>query len=860
MATTYSTNLKLALPANGEQSNVWGTTTNNNLGTLLEQAITGIQSITMTNANYLLTNLNGVSDEARNAVIIASGTLSSSYNILVPNNQTKLYVIVNNTTQDIGVQTWSGSGLSGTGLIATIPQGSSVMIYCTGSNCYTIAPYTAYTALPIAFEGYASGTTLTVTSAPTAPLKAGQTIYNPGILYTTSGFPDNTTIVNQVSGTTGGVGVYTINNASTVGAANYPQPITAVNILTQIATLDYVQSQMQSPYFQGAPCSDTATAAAYEGTMASDILILSKYYILGNPIGLGQYINGVDVADGTYVSAWGTGTAGNAVFNGYISGTTLTVGASAGSFVVGNTYTIASVGTTSFTSIGAAANTVGTTFVATGVGTGTGTAYFGSVTGTITTSQYLIAPGSTVSPKTKISSGSGITWTVSVSQTLGSATNLVTFDAFGPILSTSGPTDLGWVTVQNDLQPLATSVARTPMISFLSPLQLANTLFVSNISYLLGTLGTQNDEAVNIRGGSINNTSFTNGSISNLSTDLAVSDGGTGNSTFTSNAVLLGNGANPLKTVSPGTPGNVLTSQATSTIGVGSLVTGTEYSITSVGTTDWTTVGATASGSFIGTISGTVGTGSISGTTLTISSVVSGSYCVGQVISGTGVTVGTTITAYGTGTGGAGTYTVSASQTVASTAISGAATVLNVTSVSSGTISVGKAISGSGVTAGTTITRLGKGTGGTGTYLVSNAQTVSSTTITLQPSAGTPFTASGTGTGTGTASTNGWASAAPVVNPSVGVGQTWQNVTSSRALSTNYTNSTGKPIQVSVTIYQADGGVSFVVDGVTVAQSGQTGGGGNDIHNVSIIVPNGSVYSASRLTGTSSSFAWVELR
>ena len=46
----------------------------------------------------------------------------------------------------------------------------------------------------------------------------------------------------------------------------------------------------------------------------------------------------------------------------------------AGNFVVGATYTIVTVGTTSFTGIGATANTVGVTFVATGAGSGTGTA------------------------------------------------------------------------------------------------------------------------------------------------------------------------------------------------------------------------------------------------------------------------------------------------------------------------------------------------------------------------------------------------------------------------------------------------------------------------------------------------------
>lgn len=60
---------------------------------------------------------------------------------------------------------------------------------------------------------------------------------------------------------------------------------------------------------------------------------------------------------------------------------------------------------------------------------------------------------------------------------------------------------------------------------------------------------------------------------------------------------------------------------------------------------------------------------SISTTTLTVGGTITGTFAVGQVISGTGVTTGTRITALGTGTGGAGTYTVSVSQTVASTAI-----------------------------------------------------------------------------------------------------------------------------------------------------------------------------------------------
>ena len=64
-------------------------------------------------------------------------------------------------------------------------------------------------------------------------------------------------------------------------------------------------------------------------------------------------------------------------------------------------------------------------------------------------------------------------------------------------------------------------------------------------------------------------------------------------------------------------------------------------------------------------------TGSISGTTLTVTAVTSGNIGIGSTISGTGVTVGTTITALGSGTGSTGTYIVSVSQTVASTTITG---------------------------------------------------------------------------------------------------------------------------------------------------------------------------------------------
>lgn len=65
------------------------------------------------------------------------------------------------------------------------------------------------------------------------------------------------------------------------------------------------------------------------------------------------------------------------------------------------------------------------------------------------------------------------------------------------------------------------------------------------------------------------------------------------------------------------------------------------------------------------------GTAQISGTTMTVTALASGTYGIGQELEWDGMVSGTTITALGTGTGGTGTYTVSASQTVSSTTITG---------------------------------------------------------------------------------------------------------------------------------------------------------------------------------------------
>ena len=113
--------------------------------------------------------------------------------------------------------------------------------------------------------------------------------------------------------------------------------------------------------------------------------------------------------------------------------------------------------------------------------------------------------------------------------------------------------------------------------------------------------------------------------------------------------------------------------------------------------------------------------GSVSGTTLTVTTMKSGTIAVGQSLFGLGVTNETVITSLGTGTGGVGTYGINISQTEPSEIFSSVAvgavitasisgSTLTVTGVSSGTLYPGQTIQGSSVTANTIITALGSGT------------------------------------------------------------------------------------------------------------------------------------------------------
>jgi hypothetical protein len=197
MASTYSS-LKIELIGTGDQSGTWGSTTNVNLGTAIEEAITGSADVAFSSADVTLTlsDTNGA-QTARNLRLNLTGTSGGARNLTVPNIE-KFYIIANGLADDVTVK-------NTTGTTYTVPAGTTGQVYSTGtgvkaglnffegsllSNAAVILGG-AINATPIGAISASTGafTTLAATSISglTTPLSVGQggtgvTTFSPGTL------------------------------------------------------------------------------------------------------------------------------------------------------------------------------------------------------------------------------------------------------------------------------------------------------------------------------------------------------------------------------------------------------------------------------------------------------------------------------------------------------------------------------------------------------------------------------------------------------------------------------------------------------------------------------------------------------
>jgi hypothetical protein len=167
MASTYSS-LKIELIGTGEQTGTWGATTNTNLGTALEEAITGSADVTFASGTVTLTLTDtNATQAARNLRLNLTGTSGGAQNLIVPAIE-KLYLVNNGCADTITVKNSTGSGVA-------VPAGKSMFVFNNGTDVLNAISY--ITALATATATITGGTITGITQLDVAGTSsAGATV------------------------------------------------------------------------------------------------------------------------------------------------------------------------------------------------------------------------------------------------------------------------------------------------------------------------------------------------------------------------------------------------------------------------------------------------------------------------------------------------------------------------------------------------------------------------------------------------------------------------------------------------------------------------------------------------------------
>jgi hypothetical protein len=219
MASTFS-ELKFELIGTGDQAGNWGETTNSNIGTAIEQAITGLGNpVFTTDADLTISLTDTVASQTARALVLnmtSTGSLTAPRNLVVPTIE-KQYIVQNNTTggRSITVKTAAGTGI-------TVPNGAKVHLYVDGVNVVDAVSYfsslTLGTPLGISQGGTGQTTRQAAMDALAGAVTAGQYLRGDGtdVVMSAIQAADVPTLNQNTTGTAGNVsGVVAVANGGT---------------------------------------------------------------------------------------------------------------------------------------------------------------------------------------------------------------------------------------------------------------------------------------------------------------------------------------------------------------------------------------------------------------------------------------------------------------------------------------------------------------------------------------------------------------------------------------------------------------------------------------------------------------------
>tara|TARA_R110002126_G_scaffold175451_1_gene324116 strand:- start:5656 stop:6717 length:1062 start_codon:yes stop_codon:yes gene_type:complete len=258
MASTYSP-LKIELIGTGDQSGTWGATTNTNLGTALEEAITGSADVAFSSADVTvtLTDVN-TTQTARNLRLNLTGTSGGARNLILGSGCQieKLYLVNNGCADAITVKNTTGTGIA-------VAAGKSMFVFNNGTNVVDAVTYlsslTLGTALPVA----SGGTGVTSSAAAPFALKGAN-----------SDITSLTGLTTALSVNQGGTG------ATTLAGANIP----VTNVANSFTGLQTFVGTSSNADLKTSNIIETATvsATAATGTINYDITTQSVLYYTSN--------------------------------------------------------------------------------------------------------------------------------------------------------------------------------------------------------------------------------------------------------------------------------------------------------------------------------------------------------------------------------------------------------------------------------------------------------------------------------------------------------------------------------------------------------------------------------------------------